>query len=134
MGHHAVRAVQVHRLAFTIAPLAPELWDSTGRAPEDAPECMLTMLVSADLGGAFARGSPLATLTPALSLLWLEPLVKSIIKVRTMLRWSLCPMHAALPGVHHRRCLHVSCWNFQSDCRAECDSAYRERQLWQKQL
>lgn len=79
---HDVCAVQVHRLAFTIAPLAQDLWDSRRHAPEDAPECMVTMLVCADLGGGFAPGSVLPTLVPALCMMWLQPLIKSIVQVR----------------------------------------------------
>lgn len=90
---HDVRAVQVHRLAFTIAPLAQDLWDSRSHAPEDAPECMMTMLVRADLGGGFAPGSVLPTLAPALCMMWLQPLIKSIVQVRLQ----------AVPG-HGLRC------------------------------
>eukprot|EP00892_Ulva_mutabilis_P010433 jgi/Ulvmu1/7762/UM039_0070.1 len=75
-----VRA-QIHRMAFTVAPLAQHLWDSDGRNPEDAPESMVTMLVRADFGGLLAP----TTALPGVAMLWLAPLVKSLIQVRDTL-------------------------------------------------
>lgn len=80
MRDGAAGRLQIHRLAFTVAPLAQHLWDSDGRLPEEAPECMVTMLVRADLGGVLDPSPAM----PSADMLWIAPLIKSLIQVRCL--------------------------------------------------
>lgn len=72
----------MQRLAFTISPLNQSEWNSEGREPEDSPECMVTVLVQADLGGSLADSSFVRPVLRPLSLVWLASLIRSIVHVR----------------------------------------------------
>lgn len=74
--------MQVQRLAFTISPLNQSEWNSEGREPEDSPECMVTVLVQADLGGSLADSSFVRPVLRPLSLVWLASLIRSVVHVR----------------------------------------------------
>lgn len=74
--------MQVPRLAFTISPLKPSAWNCANSEPEDAPECMVTVLVRADLGGALGWGSYMRPLLAPLGLVWLASLIRSLVQVR----------------------------------------------------
>lgn len=69
-------------MAFTISPLAQSEWNSEGREPEDSPECMVTMIVQADLGGSLAGSSYMWPLLRPVGLVWLASLIRSIVHVR----------------------------------------------------
>lgn len=69
-------------MAFTISPLNQSEWNSEGCEPEDSPECMVTLLVQADLGGSLADSSFVRPMLRPLSLVWLASLIRSVVHVR----------------------------------------------------
>jgi hypothetical protein len=72
----------VKKLAFTISPLNQSEWNSEGKEPEDSPECMVTILVQADLGGSLADSSFVQPVLRPLSIVWLASLLRSVMHVR----------------------------------------------------
>lgn len=82
-----VRA-KVEAAGFTIAPLLPEYVPGGG----PSQECLVTLVIKADLGGALADSSLSARLAPALTdaARWalLEPLLMSVVRLRDRVEQS----------------------------------------------